>query len=464
MQFFAHMYQSMRRLSVSLGIAVALLAAAPAGVQAQNAGDLNARNEQIAQLAGEGDFAQAAALTVDKLATAERVLGKEHPSTFAIANDLAELYLAHGQVVKASQVLKGILEAQERVLGKGHPDTFRTVKNTAIGWDGKMWERVREAPANIQAEWAKEIEVRNAQVLQFMRRGRPYAARSLALQTQQFADRLLSKDHPAALTAVNNEIALFLELGEYGNAVTSSEIALETAGRMLGGEHLQTLRSMSNLAQASSMIAINAMSRSGKLNSLAAEYIAKAEPLFKRALEAQERLLGKEHPDTLLTIDRLAGLYAAQPSRSGEAEPLYKFALETRERLLGKEHPDTLNSVNGLAELYRVQERYGEAEPLYRRALETRERVLGRDHPDTLRSVSGLGEWYRAQGRYAEAEPLLKRALEARGRVFGPMGAIANETLVSAFNLVELYRAQGRLGEAEPLLQRLHPGTRGATQ
>ena len=127
---------------------------------------------------------------------------------------------------------------------------------------------------------------------------------------------------------------------------------------------------------------------------------------------------GKEHPDTLTSVNNLAVLYQAQ-GRYGEAEPLYKRALEASERVLGKEHPDTLASVNNLALLYQAQGRYGEAEPLYRRALEASERVLGKEHPDTLTSVNNLAVLYQAQGRYGEAEPLYKRALEASERVLG---------------------------------------------
>ena len=50
-------------------------------------------------------------------------------------------------------------------------------------------------------------------------------------------------------------------------------------------------------------------------------------------------MLGKEHPDT--QREQSSGLYQAE-GRYGEAEPLYKRALETEERVLGKEHPDTL--------------------------------------------------------------------------------------------------------------------------
>jgi hypothetical protein len=58
------------------------------------------------------------------------------------------------------------------------------------------------------------------------------------------------------------------------------------------------------------------------------------------------------------------------------ALPLFQRALDTRERVLGTEHPRTLTSVNNLAACMRA---LGDAEaalPLFRRA-------LGKEHPDT---------------------------------------------------------------------------------
>jgi len=52
--------------------------------------------------------------------------------------------------------------------------------------------------------------------------------------------------------------------------------------------------------------------------------------------------------------------------------------------VLGPEHPNTLTSVNNLAGLYQAQGRYGDAEPLYQRARAGYEKVLGLEHPDTL--------------------------------------------------------------------------------
>jgi len=74
---------------------------------------------------------------------------------------------------------------------------------------------------------------------------------------------------------------------------------------------------------------------------------AGAEPLFRRALEGFERVLGPEHPDTLASVNNPAALLDSKGDYPG-AEPLCRRALEGRERILGPEHPDTLMSVNNL--------------------------------------------------------------------------------------------------------------------
>jgi hypothetical protein len=44
--------------------------------------------------------------------------------------------------------------------------------------------------------------------------------------------------------------------------------------------------------------------------------------------------------------------------------------LELRRRVLGEEHPDTLLSMNNLALLYVYERKYGTAEPIYLKVLE----------------------------------------------------------------------------------------------
>jgi hypothetical protein len=52
-----------------------------------------------------------------------------------------------------------------------------------------------------------------------------------------------------------------------------------------------------------------------------------------------------------------------------QAKPLLTEVLEVRRRVLGAEHPDTLLSLKNLAALYGYQGKYAQAEPLETEAL-----------------------------------------------------------------------------------------------
>jgi ankyrin repeat protein/nucleoside phosphorylase len=71
--------------------------------------------------------------------------------------------------------------------------------------------------------------------------------------------------------------------------------------------------------------------------------------------------------------------YARDRGMYEEAEVMNRRALEASERVLGNEHPDTLASVGSLASVLRDQGKYEEAEAMNRRALEAREKVLGNE-------------------------------------------------------------------------------------
>ena len=63
------------------------------------------------------------------------------------------------------------------------------------------------------------------------------------------------------------------------------------------------------------------------------------------------------------------------------AEEMNRRALEGREKALGKEYPDTLTSVYRLAFLFHQQQQYEAASVLYQRASNGFEGVLGPKHP-----------------------------------------------------------------------------------
>jgi len=179
-------------------------------------------------------------------------------------------------------------------------------------------------------------------------------------------------------------------------------------------------------------------------------YSSAAEPLFQRALEIHEKVLGTEHPDTASSVNNLAYLLQDKGDYSA-AEPLYQRALKIREKVLGPEHPDTALSVNNLAYLLYNKGDYSAAEPLFQRALAIYEKVLGPEHPDTASSVNNLAYLLDSKGDYSAAEPLYQRALEIREKVLGPEHP---DTAISLNNLALLFHNKGDYSAAEPLYQR----------
>jgi len=65
-----------------------------------------------------------------------------------------------------------------------------------------------------------------------------------------------------------------------------------------------------------------------------------------------------------------------------KALPLYQRALEIIEKVLGPQHPDVATTLNNLAGLYYHTERYEEALPLLERSLKIFESKLGPAHPN----------------------------------------------------------------------------------
>jgi tetratricopeptide (TPR) repeat protein len=73
--------------------------------------------------------------------------------------------------------------------------------------------------------------------------------------------------------------------------------------------------------------------------------------LHEETLEIRKRVLGLEHLETLRSSYNLAESYRSM-CRTDEAMQLHEETLEIRKRVLGLEHRDTLESMKNLAGSY----------------------------------------------------------------------------------------------------------------
>jgi tetratricopeptide (TPR) repeat protein len=236
-------------------------------------------------------------------------------------------------------------------------------------------------------------------------------------------------------TLMHKLSAGYITNGDSRAAETFIQGALAIRERVIGDRHLDTLKSMSNLAYA--------YRSQGR-------YV-EAEKLDTHLLNIRKEILGNTHPDTLTSIANLAWTYHKQ-RRYDEAEKLGQQALEAQRKARGDNHPDTLKTMSNLAYTYCDKGQYNEAEKLDMLVLKARERFLGETHPYTLRDMENLSWIYGKQTRYREAKELGIKTLKIRSKILGERHP---DTLTSMANLACIYDGRSQHDEAEALNARV---------
>ena len=220
-------------------------------------------------------------------------------------------------------------------------------------------------------------------------------------------------------------------LGQYTAAETTKREGLALREKVLGLEHPDTLVCMNNLGVV--------LDNQGKYE--------EAEALNRQTLQLRMKVLGHEHPDTLKSLSNLTAVLDSQGNYK-EAETLNRQTLRLRKTVLGPEHPDTLKSMNNLSLVLGNQAKYREAEALSRQTLALKKKVLGPEDFGTLISMSNLTAVLGSQGKYEEAETLNRQTLRLRKKVLGPEHP---DTLMSMNNLALVLGNQGKYEQAEGL-------------
>ena len=223
---------------------------------------------------------------------------------------------------------------------------------------------------------------------------------------------------------------------------------------------------------------------------------AVAEVMFRSSVEARERTLGKEHPDTIRGVHQLA-LALRLHGKYEEAEHMHRQVVESQKTVLRKGHPHAIAAMSNLVVVLNCQRKYEEAEQMARQVLEiSRESLgeehrhtitcadtlalvlinrgkweeaghicqqvvegytiaLGEEHQETLRSFNSLAIVLYHRGRYEEAEHMHQRALEGREKVLGKEHP---DTLYSIYNLACFYNQLEHYDTASELYQKACDG------
>ena len=245
--------------------------------------------------------------------------------------------------------------------------------------------------------------------------------------------RLLGGEHPDTLLVGQRLAGAYLAAGRAADAIPWFQWVLDRLTDKLGPDHHDVIEARRRLGHAL----------------VAALQVPAAITVLERAAAQFEQVCGPGHADTLGARDELAAAYMAAGQYS-DAITLYRRTLADRERAQGARHPQTMTTRHGLADAYLASGRAKEAVAAYRRVVADRERVLGPDHLDTLTARNNLGAAYQKTGKPAAAELACEQAWAGFERVLGPRHP---DTLRSRAALAQVYRQLGRYGNARALLR-----------
>ncbi|MCC6359283.1 MAG: tetratricopeptide repeat protein [Phycisphaerales bacterium] len=322
-----------------------------------------------------------------------------------------------------SEFLKDMLTASDPAKARGESLTVREVLDRAA-------DRIRNG---FFADSLVEAEIRFTIGSTYFALSGPGAEAEVQFRAAAAIQaRELGDEHPVTLKS-RFELARSLLGKDSAMAALLAQQTLETQIRVLGPDHLDTLRSMV---------------LRGYVHGMSGEF-TEAESLLSSAVERRNRIVGRDHADTAYFLNRLGELYLDYGFPE-KAEPLHREALRIQTKALGEDHPDALVSMGDLIAALRHQNRTREAEAVNRKALEHSARILGPEHKGTLALQADLASTLAIQGRHAEAEPLFRDALEIQLR---NSGAADFDTLVTKRWLADCLVRQRRLPEAESLLR-----------
>jgi tetratricopeptide (TPR) repeat protein len=245
--------------------------------------------------------------------------------------------------------------------------------------------------------------------------------------------RLLGGEHPDTLLAGQRLADAYLAAGRAADAIPWFQWVLDRLTHNLGPDHHDVIEARRRLGHAL----------------VAALQVPVAITALESAAAQFEQVCGPGHADTLGARDELAAAYLAAGQYS-DAITLYRRTLADRERAQGARHPQTMTSRHGLAGAYLASGQAKEAVAAYRRVVADRERVLGPDHLDTLTAQNDLGAAYQKTGKPAAAELACEQAWAGFERVLGPRHP---DTLRSRARLAQVYLQLGRYGNARALLR-----------
>lgn len=235
----------------------------------------------------------------------------------------------------------------------------------------------------------------------------------------------LGLNHPTAIRLLQQQGEVSFRLGEFKEAQTYLERALELA-------RADVVQGAPQLREAS---ILNDLS----LVFLSIGSLPEAQKHAERSLALQEESLGKDHPQISSVAGNL-GVIIMRQARFDEARPYIERSISITKLHLGPSNPKVAVHLNTLGNLLSELGRYSDAQECFMQALELIKQNYGLDHPNAAAVLRNIGDVHQRLGNLEYARQFCELALRIDESCFGPDHASV------ATDLNNLARALHELG------------------
>ncbi|MEM9558648.1 MAG: serine/threonine-protein kinase, partial [Acidobacteriota bacterium] len=282
-----------------------------------------------------------------------QVLGRDHPQTLAVQNDLATLLTFYDEFEEAERLLRDVEERTRRIFGADHPRTAAALQSI-----GSM----------------------------LISKGDRLEATRVLREARSILEQTIGRDSLEWLATTNSLAASLFDDPTYAEAAVYYLQAIEGYRRVLGPHHPRVAQALSRLGDL-----YDSMHR-----------FDEAEALYREALEVSIAVHGEDHP----TVARRRGAIAFQQLAHGritDAEAQAERAREVFDNSPSLHGHDVALPRLVLAWLALGEGRVDHAVPLMREALELRTGLFGTEHAYTAFAGAGLAAALASAGEPEEA-------------------------------------------------------------
>lgn len=266
------------------------------------------------------------------------------------------------------------------------------------------------------------------------------AAGDLMDQALTAAKSELGDQHKTTLDIMHELGEIRTLQGRFPEAEQLLQAAIDGRNSVCGPEHQDTLCSIDQLGAVYYCLFRWERARQQHLQALA-------------GMEKHAEM-GSDHEKTLSAKERLAcAILQLGPSYYDQAHTLLEEVVAKRSKLLGKESPYTLLSIQNLAFNKHKMGNHSEAETMMRAGLVIADRNLGRSNHGVLNARRRLAQILAAQQKYAEAEETFLEVCDVKHY----KDSLANTDLIkndhsdrifSLYLFVKFWEAQGKIANA----------------